>query len=155
MWTVYLGTDLRGLDDHGALRLEEAVGTMPGIERVRVDNRPTLAFTLAVDEDTPSDALKEALRVCEMKMNHAVGGVLEVVRTECIHGGDPDWLPGRLITHRGLAERFQISETWVRQLMQQKGCPVDPVTVEGGDRAAIYPTEPAVAYLAERVRKTA
>ncbi|MEU6362192.1 hypothetical protein [Streptomyces albidoflavus] len=53
-----------------------------------------------------------------------------------------------LITHRGLAARFGWSEYHVRNLMRRDECPVAPVVVEGGDRAAVYPTGPAVKYLA-------
>jgi hypothetical protein len=153
MWTVHLATDERGLDGSGALALETAIGRAQRVTGIRVDTRPTLAFTVVVDRNFPTEALDEVLTACRREMRNAVGGDLQPVRIECVHGDRPDWRPGRLITHRGLAERFGVSEAWARKLMTDDNCPVDPVPVEGGDRAAIYPAEPAVAYMATKVRR--
>ncbi|MFD7835681.1 hypothetical protein [Streptomyces sp. NPDC059761] len=59
-----------------------------------------------------------------------------------------------LITVAGLARRFGVAPTHIRNLMQHRDCPVREVEIEGADRAAIYPLAPAVAYLAKRIRRT-
>lgn len=155
MWTVHLATDERGLTASGGLILEAAIGQAPRVAGVRVDTRPVLAFTVVIDRQFPAEALDEVLAVCRREMHDAVGGDLRPVRIECLYGDQPDWRPGRLITHRGLAKRFGVSEAWARKLMTDDDCTVRPVTVEGGDRAAIYPVEPAVAYMATKVRRPA
>ncbi|MGW9069232.1 hypothetical protein ACWGQT_07280 [Streptomyces yangpuensis] len=59
-----------------------------------------------------------------------------------------------LITVAGLARRFGVTPSYVRQLMQHRDCPVNEVEIEGADRAAVYPLAPAVAYLQKRIRPT-
>lgn len=57
----------------------------------------------------------------------------------------------QLITAKGLAARFQLSENWVRVVMGRKGAP-DEVPVEGGGRPAIYVTEQAVPWVAGQIK---
>ncbi|WP_428957858.1 hypothetical protein [Streptomyces sp. cg35] len=154
MWTVHVKTDQRGLTDDGAAETGTALESMNLVKEARVEARPTTTLTMVLDREFADSAVGEALHACEVAME-AVGGTMErLVSVACTHGSRIDWRPGALITHKGLAARFNVTEAWVRKLMTEGACPVAPVDIEGEGRAAIYPTLEALAYLAERLRRS-
>lgn len=57
----------------------------------------------------------------------------------------------RLITPGGLARRFGVSASHVRELLSREDAP-RPLEVEGSERLTVYDTERAVGYLRLLIR---
>ncbi|MFE0490123.1 hypothetical protein [Streptomyces griseoaurantiacus] len=151
-WTVYVEADMEVSEEEAARIGELLAARAPGAVMAPA---PVLGCRFAIDEVLPTRALTAAeglflptVRKALRARRFAEDREVEIVRVELSCEAEAGWTPRGLITHTGLAARLGISRQRVNHLMRYKGAP-NPVDVEGGDRAAIYDREVALAYLRE------
>lgn len=152
-WTVYVQADMEATEAEVRRVGELLAKGLPGADmapapvlgcRVRLDDEPLAPRALAAVQGLFVVAVRQVFLVQD--------GDVRICRVEMAQGADLGWVPRGLITHKGLADRFGVSPTWVRQLMRYKGAPA-PVEVEGGNEV-VYDTQLAVQHIG-RVRGAA